>query len=133
MIMPYRFVWLCVVVCSLLFACGESTLRKQWQTNIAPADKPSVNFVAERGQTGDVNIVKVVIRYEDPNKGSIEDREMEFVVVGRGENKVFFELTEVPGEVIEISFPESLGDTFEARLSSGESTVEEVIVFREIK
>jgi len=133
MIMPYRFVWFCAVVCSLLFACGESTQRRQWQTNIDPADKPSVNFVAERGQTGEVNIVKVVIRYEDPIKGSIKDREMEFVVVGRAENKFFFELTEVPGDVIGISFPESLGNTFEARVSSGESAVEEVIVFREIK
>jgi hypothetical protein len=123
-----------VVLCLCLFACKQKhALEKQWQTNIPPIDKPSVNFTVAENAVGELNMVKIVLRAENPIDGRVIEREMGFIVTGRTKDKIFLELKEVPGEVIGIQFPAKLDASFEAKMSNGQNPVEEQLLFRQLK
>lgn len=119
-------------LCALLAACGRTAPLKYWQTDEAPTEKPVVNYVVSQNDAGEMDLANVVLRAENPVKGGIQEREMPFVVTRRSKEKITFELPETPGQIAAITFPASLGKSFEAEVSSRVGS-SQTLVFKEMK
>jgi hypothetical protein len=115
----------------ILFVLSCSSQSRDWRTDIAPSDKPSVNFVVSQEADGSIQLQSVLLTYENPEDGKVEKRKMKFNVKELIGGVLRFELPEVPGEVYKITFPATLGHSFEAKLTTqnGEETILDFIEY----